>query len=97
MGLPNGGLPRATVTLPDGQEVEVRGLKREEALKVSGIDTDDIVAWEKWLLTHGTDTPFDETEAWYAEASSAVVLPLVSKILDLSGMGSGSGKESGED
>jgi hypothetical protein len=96
MGLPTGGLPREKVTLPDGQEVEVRGLNREEALKVSEIDTDDVVAWEKWLLTHGTDTPFKKTEAWYAQAGTRMVLPLVNKILELSGMGNDSGKESGE-
>lgn len=104
-GLPPLAVEAERATLPNGQEVEVRGLTRREVLataedglagrpELAGLER--AAAYEVYVLACGTDTPIEAARAWYEAAPSAYVDPVVTAITNLSGLGD-VGKASGGD
>lgn len=100
MGLPNYvALPRETITLPDGQTLELRGLSRAEVLRLGVLD--DQVEGEASALAWATDTPLEEARAWHAKAPFKTVQFILEELGRLSGTADtegngGLGKESNE-
>lgn len=84
--------------LPDVSEVDVggtlvriRGLTREEAMRLTGVAT-DMPQLERELIALATDTPLDEVAVWYGKVAAAAVQPLVQAIMELSGLTEDAGK-----
>ena len=96
MGLPTVSLPRETVSLPDGQTIEIRALSRAEVFRL-GEHADDPVEGEIVALAHATDTPVEEVRSWYEGAPYPIVQALATAIRRLSGTDEDAGKESSED
>ena len=102
-GLPPLAIEGERVALPNGQEVEVRGLTRREVLGAEDLDERRELEglgraerYEVYVMACGTDSPLDAARTWYEAAPSAYVDPIVSRISHLSGLGD-TGKASGED
>lgn len=91
MGLPLIPLPRDTVEVA-GEKVEVRGLSRAEALKISTVYEGDLDAAETYLLSVGAEVPFEEAKEWRYAAPAAEVGRLVDRIVELSGLSPEAGK-----
>lgn len=87
MSLPPTELPRETVALAGGQEVEIRGLTRGEVMRMQGLGE----KVEVHLLALGTDTPLEDARAWYEQAPSRDVETIAHAVMRLSGMGKDGG------
>lgn len=96
MGLPTIQAPTETVTLSDGSKVELRGLSRGEAVRMSK-HRQDIAALELALITASTGEPEDEVRSWYDAAPSGDVQVIVEAVMRLSGMDADAGKASSGD
>lgn len=94
MSLPRVELPREKVSV-GGEEIEVRGLTRGEAIRVRN-NSADMDRMEIIILACGTDLPEDEIAAWRDSTPAGVVEPIVDVIVRLSGLGEGAQKSSRE-
>lgn len=83
--LPVYPLPTAIVNV-GAARINIRALTRTEAMAIRALG-DDLAAIERLMISHGTDRPLEEVEAWYAASSSGLVDPLVDAIARLSGLG----------
>jgi hypothetical protein len=82
------------VTLSDGATVEVRGCTRAEARQIQDVEEGDQrdAAMISFGLVDPALTP-DEVLAWFADAPNGDILKITGKILELSGMAEGQGKD----
>lgn len=84
--LPSKAMPRATVTI-DGQDIEVRGLSRAEAVKLStGYDQDTIDDAEIFVLVCGTGVSEDEAREFRDNTDTVTAGLVIDKIIELSGI-----------
>lgn len=82
-------LTEDTVDIPGVGTVRVRCLTRFEAALVGKIDTGDVAALERKILSMGVvDPPMTEAEIglWQAGAPAGELDPVVQRIAELSGM-----------
>jgi hypothetical protein len=83
-------LPEREVEIPGLGLVRVRGLSRAETVQMGRLANDgDLDASETWLVACGmVDPPLDEDEsrAWRKAAPGDELTPVVSAILELSGL-----------
>lgn len=88
------------VTLPDGDEVEVRGITRGEAAEIGKIDHETVENPDKeaemMALAFGLVNPalsLEDVREWYAGEQSGAIQMISDKIRELSGQAQGQGKE----
>lgn len=93
MGLPVVPLPRDTVNVA-GQDVEVRGLSRAEALRLRSLIEDEDAA-DAFVLQCGTGVSHDEAAAWREVTPLETVGLLVDRILELSALTGEASKSDG--
>lgn len=86
MALPVKALPTATVMV-EGTPVEVRGLSRTEALKLStqftAATADEA---EVFVVQHGTGVTEDEAREWLGSTDVDTAGLIIDKIVELSGI-----------
>lgn len=95
MTLPRVDAPREKVSV-GGEEIEVRGLTRQEGTAVRA-RKGDAAGMEVLLIAYGTDEPEDDVRQWWEQAPDGVVEPVVQTIVRLSGLGEGAQKSGGSE
>jgi hypothetical protein len=92
MALPVVSLPRDTVEV-HGEKVEVRGLSRAEAFKLTQAFPGNPDAAEAFLIACGAGVTEDEARAWREATDPTSVGKVVDRIVELSGLASAGGKD----
>ena len=88
-------LPEDDVEIDGVGTVRVRGLSREEALRVSKF-AGDVVAIERYIVSTALLDPVlteDEVAMWQKASPGGELEPITDKISQLSGMNEGAAKE----
>lgn len=85
MSLPKFLATHRTITV-EGQDIDIRSLSRAEVGRIRKMADDgaSLADLEIAVLAGGTDTPIDEVKAWYEDAPSPVVDPIIAAIRELS-------------
>lgn len=81
MGLPKVQLKTETLTLPDGQTLELKALSRAEVVEMLGKSG---VEAEQYAISASTGEPFEEVVAWHKETPNDVVTLITDKIAEIS-------------
>jgi hypothetical protein len=70
----------------EGSEIDIRALTRAEAARFQKMSHDGkpLADLEIAVIAAGTDTPLDETKAWYESTPSHAVNEVITAIRDLS-------------
>jgi hypothetical protein len=87
-------LPERDVDIPDVGTVRVRGLSRAEALGIQALG-DDTAAVEHRILLLGLVDPkltAEDVAEFYAAAPAGEIDPIVSAVVELSGLAEGASK-----
>lgn len=87
-------LPEADVEVPGVGTIRVRGLSRDEALRVRG--TSDVATIERRMIALGCVDPVlteDEVKRWQMACPAGELEPITATITELSGMMEGAAKE----
>jgi hypothetical protein len=83
---------RGKATLPDGSEVEVRALTRDEVLATQNLDT---AAGDTYIIATGMTNPklsVEDVAAWAASADAGDLVAVSDRIAELSGLKKGAEK-----
>lgn len=83
--LPTKALPTSTVDI-DGTAVEVRGLSRSEALRLSTHFKDDIDGAESFIIASGTGVTQEQASEWRDATEPATAGIVIDEVLRLSGL-----------
>lgn len=89
-------LPEADVEIPGVGTVRVRGLSRHEMLTAGRSESKGVEAMERIMLSYGMVDPQlgeDDVARWQKASPAAEIMPVVSKINELSGIGRDAQKE----
>lgn len=89
--LPTKALPTSTVTI-EGTAVEVRGLSRSEALKLSTQFTTDIDGAESFIVACGTGVTPEEAQEWRNTTDPETAGLIIDEVILLSGLSEQGGK-----
>lgn len=85
MALPRIELPTDTVNV-GGEEIAVRGLSRKEVLSLSKHTADPEKA-DVLAVSWGCNVSEQDAEEWLDCSPSGITIEVISKIMELSGMG----------
>lgn len=83
---------RGKATLPDGSEVEVRALTRDEVLAAQGLDTAE---GDTYIIATGMTDPelsIEDVAAWAASGDAGDLVAVSERIAELSGLKKGAEK-----
>lgn len=86
---------RGKATLPDGSEVAVRALTRDEVLQANTLDSD--AERDNFLIHKGMTDPqlsLEDVAAWAAAADAGDLVAVTDRIAELSGLKQGAPKSS---
>lgn len=88
-------LPEGEVDIPGVGMVRVRGLSRWELLTAGKRESEGVMAMERCMLAFGMLDPQmgeDDVAAWQKASPAGEIMPVISKINELSGIGKDSQK-----
>lgn len=91
MALPVRALPTSTVTI-EGVAVEVRGLSRAEALKLTTQFADNVDGAETFIVSCGTGVSIEEAAEWRGATDVATAGLIIDEVIKLSGLTGEDGK-----